>query len=325
MSGVLITTHPFAASNSLPEDLLRGAGIPYRKNPLGRKLLEEDLIRLVGDAEYLIAGTEPITERVLAAAPNLKLISRVGVGLDSVDLESARVRGVLVAYTPEAPGPAVAELTIGLMLSLLRGIHTANSRMHRGEWQREFGRRIPEVSIGIVGAGRIGGRVIRRLASFGTPRILVNDLRPNLQVAPQLKLEWVGIQELLVEADVVTIHVPLTQRTRGLIGREQLMSMKQDALLINTARGGIVDEDALLEVLQEGHLGGAAIDVFDSEPYSGPLATVERCLLTSHMGSMSLDCRERMEVEATEEVIRHFQGRELASLVPDDEYRGALG
>ena len=320
MGGVLVTTHPFAASNTLPIDLLAAAGIDFRTNPLERKLTEADLVELIGDVEYLIAGTEPITERVMAAAPRLKLISRVGVGLDGVDLRAAAARDIAVAYTPEAPAPAVAELTIGLMLSLLRGVHTANARMHRGEWQREFGRRIPEVTIGIVGAGRIGGRVIRRLAAFGSPRVLVNDLAPNPQIAPELKLEWVGKEQILREADLVSIHVPLTRHTRGMFGGKELRVMKADALLINVSRGGIVDEDALFEVLSDGHLAGAAIDVFEREPYAGPLAEIERCLLTSHMGSMSLDCRERMEIEATEDVIRWHRGEALRNPVPASEY-----
>ncbi len=320
LNRVLITTHPFGVSNSLPLDLLRAAGLDFETNPYERKLTEDDLVALVGDVEYLIAGTEPITERVMDAGPNLKLISRVGVGLDSVDLCAAQARGIQVAYTPEAPAPAVAELTIGLMLSLLRGVHVANARMHRGEWQREFGRRIPEVTIGVIGTGRIGGRVLRRLSAFGSPRVLVNDLVPNQQVAPGLKLEWVGKDQIYRDADLISIHLPLTSSTRAMVGVDELRAMKADALLVNVSRGGIVDENALFEVMTAGHLGGAAIDVFEREPYAGPLAGIERCLLTSHMGSMSLDCRERMEIEATEEVVRCFRGESLRSPVPSSEY-----
>ena len=180
MSKVLITTVPFAEKNRLPIEQLNAAGIEYLINPLGRKIKEDELAEMVTDFDALIAGTEPITDKVMASATRLKLISRVGIGLDGVDLLAAERRGIQVSYTPDAPAPAVAELTIGLMLSLLRSIHTVNAQMHRGDWQRHFGRRIPEVTVGIIGVGRIGGRVLRRLAGFGTPRILVNDLRPNL-------------------------------------------------------------------------------------------------------------------------------------------------
>ena len=320
MARVLITTVPFAAYNRLPLDLLESLGAEFLINPIGRRLKEDELAELVGETEILIAGTEPITAKVMDAAPNLRLISRVGIGLDNVDLLGARERGIAVSYTPEAPAPAVAELTVGLMLSLLRSTHLATLEMHRGEWQRHMGRRIPEVTIGIIGTGRIGSRVLRRLIPFGTPRILVNDLAPEPNLVPELRLEWVGKDTIYREADVISLHLPMTRQTRHMIRREQLEMMKPDALLINTSRGGIIDEQDLFTVMQEGHLGGAAIDVFEEEPYTGPLGQIDRCMLTSHMGSMSIDCRSRMEIEATEEAVRYLRGLEFECAVPQDEY-----
>jgi len=316
----LITTVPFGERNRLPIELLEAAGIAYTINPLGRKLVEAELVDMAADVDVLIAGTEPITERVLTAARRLKLISRVGIGLDNVDLLAAEKLGISVAYTPDAPAPAVAELTIGLMLSLLRSIHVANLQMHAGAWNRHFGRRIAEITVGIIGTGRIGTRVLRRISAFGTPRVLVNDLNPNPKLVPELKLEWVGKDEIYREADLISLHVPMTPQTRNLICRQELLAMKPDALLINTSRGGIVNEKDLVEVMASGHLGGAAIDVFEHEPYRGELTRIERCLLTSHMGSMSVDCRTRMEIEATEEVVRFISGQPLQKAVPAAEY-----
>jgi D-3-phosphoglycerate dehydrogenase len=275
---------------------------------------------MIGDTEVLIAGTEPITAAVMDAAPGLRLISRVGIGLDSVDLHAARERGISVSYTPEAPAPAVAELTVGLMLSLLRGVQIANLGMHRGEWHRHMGRRIPEVTIGIIGTGRIGTRVLRRLSAFGSPRVLVNDLNPEPNLVPELKLEWVGKDVIYREADLISVHVPLTSLTANMIRAEQLATMKPDALIINTSRGGIINEADLHEALSRGHLGGAAVDVFEEEPYSGPLREFDRCILTCHMGSMSVDCRTRMEIEATEEAVRYLRGNALMRIAPEDEY-----
>ncbi len=320
MSKVLITTVPFGDINRLPLEQLEAAGIDYLINPLGRKLKEDELAEMVTDFDALIAGTEPITEKVMVKAKCLKLISRVGIGLDSVDLLAAERRGIQVSYTPDAPAPAVAELTIGLMLTLLRSVHVANTQLHRGEWQRHFGRRIPEVTIGIIGTGRIGGRVLRRLSGFGTPRILVNDTHPNQNIAPQHKLEWVDKETIYREADVISLHVPLTAQTKNMIRHEHLLKMKQDAMIINTARGGIINEQDLAAVMAAGHLSGAAIDVFNQEPYKGDLAQIDRCLLTSHMGSMSVDCRTRMEIEATEEAVRFLTGQPLSGLVPPEEY-----
>jgi D-3-phosphoglycerate dehydrogenase len=320
MAKVLITTVPFGEHNSLPVEMLSSLGVDFLINPLNRKLNESQLIEMIGDTEVLIAGTEPITAAVMDAAPGLRLISRVGIGLDSVDLHAARERGISVSYTPEAPAPAVAELTVGLMLSLLRGIQVANLGMHRGEWHRHMGRRIPEVTIGIIGTGRIGTRVLRRLSAFGSPRVLVNDLNPESNLVPELKLEWVGKHVIYREADLISLHVPLTPLTRNMIGAEQLATMKPDALIINTSRGGIMNEADLHEALSRGHLGGAAVDVFKEEPYSGPLREFDRCILTCHMGSMSVDCRTRMEIEATEEAVRYLRGNALQRLAPEDEY-----
>ena len=218
MKKVLITTVPFADRNRLPLELLDGADVKWLINPLGRKLNEDELADMIEDVDVLIAGTEPISEKVLNRANSLKLISRVGIGLDSVNLIKARELGIAVSYTPDAPAPAVAELTIGLMLSLLRSIHVANSELHTGIWHRHFGRRIPEITIGVIGAGRIGGRVLRRLTAFGSPRILINDKDPVPDVTDKLKLEWVDKDTIYREADVITLHVPLTKKTKNMIG-----------------------------------------------------------------------------------------------------------
>jgi D-3-phosphoglycerate dehydrogenase / 2-oxoglutarate reductase len=320
MSKVLVTTVPFAERNKFPLEMLDSNGIEYFINPLNKKLTESELAGMVSDIDAIIAGTEPITDSVLRNAPNLKHISRVGIGLDSVDLLAAKRRGIKVSYTPDAPAPAVAELTVGLMLSLLRSIHIANADMHRGVWKRQFGRRLPEITIGIIGVGRIGTRVLRRIRGFGTPRILVNDILPNLELNREFKLQWAAKSDIYQNADLISLHVPLTAQTQNMIRHEHLMQMKPDALLINTSRGGIINEQDLLNVLKSGHLGGAAIDVFDQEPYTGELGSIERCLLTSHMGSMSVDCRTRMEIEATEEAVRFLTGKPLNSMVPMEEY-----
>jgi D-3-phosphoglycerate dehydrogenase len=301
---------------------LEKAGAEIVINPLRRKLKEQDLIKIVPEFDVLIAGTEPITDAVLAKAVRLKFISRVGIGLDSVDLLAAQKRGIKVSYTPDGPSPAVAELTISLMLDLLRSVHISNAHMHRGGWHRYFGRRLSKVTIGIIGAGRIGSRVIRHLAGFDCNRILVNDIDSSLSLPdyPNCTIEFVDKDTIYREADIVSVHVPLTSRTRDLIAKEELSLMKPDALLVNTARGGIVNEQDLYENLEAGHLGGAAIDVFEEEPYGGKLVGLDQCLLTAHMGSMSVDCRARMEIEATEEVVRFIMNEPLESLVPREEY-----
>lgn len=320
MANVLISTTPFASQDSAPLDSLADLGVHVIMNPLGRRLTADELTHLIPDIDVLIAGTEPITAQVLDAATKLRLISRVGIGLDNVDLVAARDRGIQVSYTPDAPAPAVAELTIGLALSLLRGVQRANVDLHVGRWNRHMGRRLAEVTFGIVGVGRIGSRVIDHLSGFGPPTILACDIRQADIEMSNSSVHWVDRDYLFRNADVVSLHVPLTSATRHLVSKKQLMTMKPDALLINTARGGIVHEQDLFEALSGGHLGGAAIDVFEQEPYQGPLGTLPCALLTCHMGSMTSDCRAQMEIEATNEVVRYFQRRPLEGLVPEAEY-----
>jgi D-3-phosphoglycerate dehydrogenase len=280
---------------------------------------------MVEPYEVIIAGTEPITAKVMDRAPNLKLISRVGIGLDSVDLLAAEERGISVSYTPDAPAPAVAELTLGLMLSLLRHVQVSNLQMHNGGWERQFGRRVALCKVGIIGMGRIGTGVLRHLAGFGCAEVLVNDLEEKDINTHGLPMRWCDKETIYREADIITLHDPLTAQTHNMIDRNQLAIMQDDAILINTARGGIVNESDLYAVLQSGRLAGAALDVFEQEPYAGSLGKIERCILTSHMGSMSVDCRSKMEIEATEEAIRFLSGRPLEGEVPDEEYQVQRG
>jgi D-3-phosphoglycerate dehydrogenase / 2-oxoglutarate reductase len=320
MRKALITTFPFADKDPFPLQLLEEAGISYLINPIGRKLKEDELAEMVSDFDVLIAGTEPITEKVIAHGKNLKLISRVGIGLDSVDLLAAEQRGIYVSYTPDTPAPAVAELTVGMMLTLLRHVHVANIQMHQGLWHRYFGRRISEITIGIIGVGRIGRGVIERLASFKPSKILINDINPKIEFPSMPWIQLVSNEEIYQQADLISLHVPLTAQTKNMIRYDHLLAMKKDAIVINTSRGGIINEVDLAKVLNEGHLSSAAIDVFEQEPYDGELRDIERCLLTSHMGSMSVDCRTRMEIEATEEAVRFLKGQPLEGLVPREEY-----
>ncbi len=295
---VLITSVPFG---NLPGhaslNLLEAAGLEYKLNPVGRRLTERELMDHLQDSSILIAGTEPITARAMDAAPQLKLIARVGIGLDNVDLEAAREREIAVTYTPDAPSAAVAEMTIGLMLDLLRNISRADRMMHSKEWIRLMGRRLNGLTVGVVGIGRVGKRVIRILrGGFPNVTVLANDIEPDSAFGNEYGLTWVDKGKLYTQSDILTLHLPLTRTTQ------------------------IVDEIALASALRSGRLAGAAIDVYEEEPYSGILTEVEKCVLTCHMGSMSLDCRAAMEIEAVEDVLHFVRGEPLRQPVPEWEY-----
>ena len=321
---VLITTVPFAQRDPRPLELLRAAGLDIVVNPIGRRLLEGEVAELARDFPILIAGTEPITAHVLRQARHLRMIARVGVGLDNVDLLEARARGIHVTYTPDAPSPAVAELTVGLMLCLLRDIPGADRRLRNGVWRRALGRRLGETTVGVVGVGRVGRLVIKHLLGFPGVQILANDLQPDADVGA-CGVRWVNKETLYREADLITLHLPLTPVTRRLITMREILQMKAGVLLVNTSRGTMIDESDLATALRSGFVGGAALDVFGQEPYAGELTQIERCVLTCHMGSMSEDCRSRMELEAVEEVLRFSRGEALLREIPEDEFLRAQG
>lgn len=316
---VLVTANFFGESDPRPLQILKdtGAEIIIRND---HRITEDEVAGFIKGVDALVAGIEPITPRVMDAAPGLRLIARVGVGYDSVDVAAARARGIRVTHSPDGPWPAVAELTIALMIDLLRWVGPVDREVRRGNWNRMIGRRLAASTIGIVGVGRIGKAVIRHAVNgFPGVRVLANDLVPDPAFGKEFGIEWVEKERLYREADVVSLHVPLTRLTRNLIAADALALMKPTASLINTARGGIVDEAALTAALKTGRLAGAAIDVFGSEPYDGPLTDMENCILTPHIAGNTTDCRIRMEADAATEVKRLLAGEPPAFPVPEEE------
>ncbi len=322
---VLITTVPFGKIDSKPLDMLRQAeGVETIINPIGRRLTSPELTELIRDVSVLIAGTEPILRESLEAAEKLKIICRVGIGLDNVDLATARKLGVKVTYTPDAPAPAVAELTIAHMLNLCRSLGHADRELRRGVWSRPMGSRLATSIIGIIGAGRIGKLVIRHLSGFEPSRVLVNEIIDIGDLCAEFGCIDATKDEIFEEADIISLHVPLSSLTRNMVGREQFEKMKPTALLINTARGGIVDEDELFRALDRGDIAGAAVDVFEQEPYDGRLLQLDNCALSCHMGSCTEDCRFAMELQAVEDALRFINGEPLKDAVPEEEYQEHL-
>jgi D-3-phosphoglycerate dehydrogenase / 2-oxoglutarate reductase len=318
---VLITTVPFGQIDAKPLKDLTSNNIEYVINPLNKKLQPGDLAELIDDFDIIIAGTEEIDKKVFDRAKKLKFISRVGIGLDGVDLNYARESGVKVSYTPDAPTPAVAELTIGLMISLIRSVNRSNLSIKNGKWERYFGYRLSEMNIGIIGMGRIGSSVMRLLKCFNPINILVNDIDSNAVRNLGLGVKVCSKDEIYCNADLISLHVPLTKDTHNMVSLDQINKMKKSVYLINTSRGGIINEESLLDALKSDRISGAAVDTYEEEPYFGGLVKLNNCINTAHMGSMTVGCRSAMEIEATQEAIRFIKGEALLSEVPEDEYR----
>ncbi|MDX1502281.1 MAG: phosphoglycerate dehydrogenase [Thermoanaerobaculia bacterium] len=305
MPTVLISTSSFGRHGGRALDRLEAAGWQVRTNPHGRRLERAETAALLAGADALIAGTERLDREILAGASRLRVISRCGGGLDNVDLEAARELGIVVASAPGPPARAVAELALAGILHLLREVGAADRNLRSGRWRKRMGRLLHRKTVGLVGFGRVGRRLAELLAPFEV-ELLVADPEPDRAAAERLGARYVELDELLARADVVSLHLPLTARTRHLIGASELASMRPGSVLVNTARGGLVDEEALAERLRDGALAGAYLDVFEREPYEGPLTGLSNVLLTPHVGSYAAESRERMEVEAVENLLLSF-------------------
>lgn len=301
MNKIVISTSSFDIANNPPIQRLIEAGFEVVTNPYKRKLSEDEIISLLGqDTIGLLAGIEPLTERVLTSTHQLKVISRCGTGLDSVDLAAAKRHNVAVFNTPEAPAQAVAELTLGLMLATLRQIGLIDRKLRDGEWPRTQGHLLAAQTVGIVGLGHIGRRVARLCQAFEAT-VVAHD--PYLSQTQQ-GVSSMPLEQLLAESDIVTLHIPYSADTHHLLNKAAFSRMKSGAIIINAARGGLVDEAALYDALLAGHLKGAALDVFEQEPYQGPLLKCDNITLTSHIGSLAKESRHRMEIEAAENLLR---------------------
>jgi D-3-phosphoglycerate dehydrogenase len=299
---VLISTSSFCEFDGAPLEKLKACGFDVLTNPYKRRLKPEESIELMRDVHGLVAGTEPLNDHVLKNAQRLKVISRVGVGLDNVDLTAAKELGIEVVSTPLAPTEAVAELTLGLMIALMRCVVEADRAMRQGSWKPLMGSLLERKTLGIIGLGRIGKRVAQLVQPLRMP-ILAYEPFPDLAFVSQYQVRLVALNVLFSQADIVSLHAPLTAETRALIRRETLSLMKPTALIINTCRGEVVDESALLDALRENRLGGAALDVYTEEPYRGPLAENNKVILTAHMGSYAKEARVQMEKEAVDNLV----------------------
>jgi D-3-phosphoglycerate dehydrogenase len=302
---IAITTSSFGKESSEPVDLLRAAGFTLVVNPHGRKLTKPETIELVSPVDGLIAGTEALDREVLSQLPRLRVISRVGTAMDNVDQICAAERCIPVYNTPDGPTDGVAELTLGGLLALLRRVPQAYASIRRGEFAKPMGRLLRGKTVAIVGLGRIGKALVRLMQPFAVTVLAVDPVRDE-EFARKFTVRYVSLEEALPLADVVSLHLAGSPRA-PLFAAPQLAQMKAGAVLVNVARGGWIDEGALMEALQSGHLGGAYLDVFAAEPYKGPLTGVENVVLTSHIGSYALECRVGMEVEAAGKVIAFFR------------------
>ena len=318
MADVLITSRSFGEFVRTGLDILSGAGLTvYRPGPEERPVTEVRLLALIDEhnPRAIIVGSDPITSAVLSSAKRLRLVMKHGVGVDNIDVETATDVGTLVANAPDTNTHAVADLTIGMILVLLRGIVESASSAHSGGWERVVGNELGAQTVGVIGSGKIGSEVIRRLVPFG-PRILVYDIVQDDELVASCGATYVSLEELLRQSDVITLHVPLLTQTRHLIGRDQLKLAKAHVKLVNIARGALIDEPTLAEFLQSHPQAGAAVDVFSTEPpQESPLLDLENVVPTTHIGGYTYEAMERMDRVCAQTVVSVLSGESPPNLL----------
>lgn len=296
---VAIGVSSFGEADPAPMKMLAQAGIEVVPNPYGRRLTKAELISHLHGVKGLIAGLEPLDNEVLALASNLKAIARVGIGMDNVDLKTAENLGILVSNTPDGPTEAVAEMCMAAILTLSRNLLDFSTAMHQGIWKKQMGKGLQNAAFFFIGYGRIGQRFAELLRCLGAaiyvydPAVTQSDLRQGER--------WCDMVTGLGLADVVTLHAG---GNRPLLGKDEFALLKPGTTLLNSARGGLIDEPALIEALENGKVGRAWLDTFGEEPYRGPLIDFKQVLLTPHVCTYTQQCRKSMETAAVTNLLR---------------------
>lgn len=303
MKKVFISTTTFAKYSTTPLKLFEEKEYDVVLNDKGRKLSEDEIAETVSEFDGILAGTEVYSKRVLDKAVKLRVISRLGIGLDNVDLDYAIIKGIKVFKTQTTPALAVAELSLGLILDLLRKISFQSSQLKTGTWNKKMGSLLTGKTLGIIGLGTIGKKLVEISQGFGLS-YLAHDVQQDEDFAEKYNIKYCKLYKLLSDSDVVSIHLNLSEETNNLINLDAFNKMKHDAILINTSRGEVIDEVALKKTLNEKYISGAGLDVYREEPYSGPLINYDNVVTTPHIGAYAKETRMKMELEAAKNLIK---------------------
>ncbi|MBL9175249.1 MAG: hypothetical protein JNL10_17045 [Verrucomicrobiales bacterium] len=303
MSSLRIGIGPssFAQEDRAPLDILLRAGVTVVPNPTGKRLTEAEITDFLARERLdgLLAGLEPLNRRVLESArPTLKALARVGIGITNVDVAACQELGIRFSFTPDGPTQAVAEMTLAALLHLVRDLGPMDRALHAGKWPKMVGRSLKELTVLMVGFGRIGRAVAAQLHALGC-KLIIHD--PFLAQGTPCPYRQVGLLEGLAEADVVSLHAA---GDKPLLGSAELAAARRGLIILNSARGELVDEAALVQGLESGQVSKAWFDAFWQEPYSGPLLRFDQVLLTPHACTYTRHCRREMESEAARNLLR---------------------
>ena len=303
---IAVTSVAFGKSVILREELKQAFPNSY-VNELGRKLSESELTDFLKDADAAIVALEPITEQILDQTSRLKMISKFGVGLDNINQELLNKKNIALGWTGGTNKRSLAELALCFMLGICRNIFTAGFKLKQSVWDKDGGHQLTGKTVGIVGCGHTGSEVIRLLAPFKCT-VLVRDILDKSEFCRQHSATEASLEEIITQADLISFHVPLTSLTNKIVDADFLSKMKPTAFLINTCRGGIVDQDALKKALQQGHIAGAALDVFAEEPpQDQEFLSLPNLMVTPHIGGNAEEAVEAMGRAAIQHLISFFE------------------
>jgi D-3-phosphoglycerate dehydrogenase len=289
--------------------ILEEQGYELILNPYDRTLTEAELIDMIQGVDGMIAGSDKVTSAVLAAgAPTLKIVAKQGVGYNTIDVVAAKEQKIDVTITPGANSKSVADLAMGLMLSIARNVPAMDRKIREKSWYRHTGVELAGKFLGIVGMGNIGGEVAKRAFAFGM-KILAHDVYPRQDFIDQYGVTYVSLDEIFTKSDFVSLHAPAIKDTIGMVNIDRLRSMKKTAFIVNTARGELVVEDDLYEALNTGLIAGAALDVYQNEPLTdSKLVDLPNIVLTAHSGAYTKEAIVNAGVIAAEEIVRVLSG-----------------
>lgn len=291
-------------------DSLREASFDLVFNPMGRPLTEDELIPLLEDCDGYLAGLDYVTEKVLSSCKKLKVVSRYGAGVDRVDLDAARRNGIIVTNTPGVNAVAVAELAMALVLSIARHIPYLDKKTREGDWVRSTGMELGGKVMGIMGLGAVGKNLAKYAQGFGM-HVIAYDPYIDKAYAAEMNIQATGFDDVIRESDVISLHLPLNAETKHLINEAVMNKMKPTAILVNTSRGGIIDEAAAYRLLKDDKLGGLGIDVFEMEPpKDSPLFGLDNVVITPHTAAHTKEATENMADVAAKNLLDVLSGKE---------------
>lgn len=297
---------PSFSKNILLQDELKKLGCALKLNLDGKRFTKEELIEFIGDSQVIVVGLEQIDSFVLDNCPNLQLISKYGVGLNNIDISECEKRGIKIGWTGGVNRLSVAEMTLGYMLMLTRNLYVTSNLLKQGKWEKSGGMQLSEKTIGIIGLGHIGKELVRLLQPFKC-NILVNDIIDQSNYIKENSLVEASKEEIYKTSDIITIHTPFDQTTLNLISKEQFLMMKNSAYVINSARGGIINENDLKFALQNNLIAGAAIDAYMVEPPEDrELIEMKNLICTPHIGGNAKEAVESMGLSAINHVKEFF-------------------